>query len=84
METGDLRKTHDILGIQWTMIYLHDYDSVTFVQECIKCIKSNDIIFVKYNVDRIGFLVDKDYWGIMRSIRYILYFFKRAGVYFMK
>lgn len=84
VEAGDLRKTYDVVWIQWTVIYLHDDDFVAFVQECIKCLTPNGIIVVKDNVARTGFLVDKDDSSIMRSNRYMLHLFKRAGVEVIK
>ncbi|GFR43413.1 hypothetical protein Agub_g4494 [Astrephomene gubernaculifera] len=71
---------YDAIWIQWCLLYLTDVDFITLFHRAAAGLKPDGLIFVKENICKEGFVVDKDDSSLTRSNTYMLDLFERAGV----
>lgn len=71
---------YDAIWIQWCMLYLTDVDFISLFHRAAAGLKPDGLIFVKENICKDGFVVDKDDSSLTRSNAYMLQLFEQAGV----
>ncbi|GIL67244.1 hypothetical protein Vafri_20686 [Volvox africanus] len=71
---------YDAIWIQWCLLYLTDADFVSLFERAARGLKPDGLIFVKENICKEGFVVDKEDSSLTRSNTYMLELFQRAGV----
>ncbi|KXZ52012.1 hypothetical protein GPECTOR_10g1034 [Gonium pectorale] len=71
---------YDAIWIQWCLLYLTDVDFLSLFQRAAEGLQPDGLIFVKENICREGFVVDKEDSSLTRSNAYMLELFERAGV----
>lgn len=74
------QQRYDCIWLQWCLLYLTDDDLLALLQRCKDGLKPDGIVFVKENVCRQGFIVDKEDNSLSRSNTYLLALFDKAGL----
>ncbi|EFJ52851.1 hypothetical protein VOLCADRAFT_55463 [Volvox carteri f. nagariensis] len=77
---GPCRSRYDAIWIQWCLLYLTDVDFVSLFQRAVAGLKPDGLIFVKENICKEGFVLDKEDSSLTRSNAFMLELFQRAGV----
>ncbi|KAF5838956.1 alpha-N-methyltransferase NTM1 [Dunaliella salina] len=71
---------YDTIWIQWCLLYLTDDDVVLLFNRCRSGLKPDGLIFVKENICRQGFIVDKEDSSLTRSNAYMQELFEKANM----
>ena len=73
--------TYDLIWAQWSIVYLHDADLISFLQRCKQALKEGGVVVIKENTtdEDMGFMVDKDDASLIRSPAYFNTLFSIAG-----
>jgi len=73
--------TYSIMWIQWVLCYLTDEDTVYFLRRCGESLVDGGVVCLKENTcEDEGFVVDVEDASVTRSVPYLLYLIRKAGL----
>ena len=73
-------RPYDCIWIQWCLLYLTDADFLVMFEKAKAALKLGGLIFVKENICKEGFIVDKEDSSLTRSNAYMLDLFEKANL----
>ncbi|KAJ9528733.1 hypothetical protein QJQ45_020634, partial [Haematococcus lacustris] len=71
---------YTVVWVQWCLLYLTDADVLLLFARCRQGLQPGGLIFVKENICKKGFIVDKEDSSLTRSNAYMMDLFDRAGM----